>query len=434
MSRGQSAGGISKQWENRGNMYENILHQEITARLEADIKSKAFPGSVLFFGPPASGKLTIALETARVLSCANGGSWQCTCPSCKAVKALTSQSIMLMGPKECSLEIAAAREAFLRAVVNEASYLDAARHLFLRAVRKLTMRFNPILWEGESAQQKAAAAVGAIDELLETIDYPNKLPSDSAVEKTAAKIEELCVKAESTLLYDTIPIALVRNVSYWSRLKSASGKRVVIIEAADKMLEGVRNSLLKILEEPPDDCVFILTTRHRAAVMPTILSRVRTYTLRERTESEQSDVINKIFHKAIVRDNEGGSVSITGYLDTYLPTKLCTVRQAARDYIKCVASVQFPDAGAVAKTCASFKPRTLLAAFMDEAAGMLRPLYGTQLGSETAAECMDAMRTCAAAIGTYNIGAAAALESLFASLSRINSSHERVLSSLTGLS
>lgn len=397
-------------------MYENIIGQEVTSRLAYDIKNKTFPNSVLLSGPAASGKLTTALETARGLSCQGTGEWQCTCPSCVRVKALTSPYIMLLGPRESSLEIAAAKDAFVDAVINEASYIDGARQFFLRAVRKLTMRFNTILWDGEQNINKAASLTSEIDERLAEIDKSAPISSEDELSKTVNKIEEACQKLETTLLYDTIPVRQIRNVSSWARLKVTGGKRVIIIEAADKMLDSVRNSLLKILEEPPEDTVFILTTAHRAAVMSTILSRVRTYTLRERTKEEQEQVLDRVFHARC----DGEYVTIKDYLDTFLPAKPDVVRSQAREYMQSVTAFRFADTGAVVKSCASFKPRALLAIFIDELAKCVSSMSGSYATSIAAAEAFDAIREASVAIGTYNISPAAALESLFVSLSRIN--------------
>lgn len=49
--------------------------------------------------------------------------------------------------------------------------------------------------------------------------------------------------------------------------------KVFIIEDADKLGIEAANSLLKILEEPPELCVLILTAPSPEAVLPTILSR-----------------------------------------------------------------------------------------------------------------------------------------------------------------
>ena len=64
-------------------MFENILNQSATKLLQDDIEKKRFPNSILFSGPSSSGKLSCALETARVLSCANSGEWNCTCLNCR---------------------------------------------------------------------------------------------------------------------------------------------------------------------------------------------------------------------------------------------------------------------------------------------------------------------------------------------------------------
>ncbi|EID85010.1 hypothetical protein MSI_14970 [Treponema sp. JC4] len=84
-------------------MYENLVNQSVSKDLISDIKNKLLPGAVLFSGSEASGKLTAALETARILSCHQGGSrrFDCTCPSCLQHKALTCTNILLLGPRDC---------------------------------------------------------------------------------------------------------------------------------------------------------------------------------------------------------------------------------------------------------------------------------------------------------------------------------------------
>lgn len=51
------------------------------------------------------------------------------------------------------------------------------------------------------------------------------------------------------------------------------GKKVFIIDSADCMKDEAANSLLKILEEPPEDTVFILCAEKTQGILPTILSR-----------------------------------------------------------------------------------------------------------------------------------------------------------------
>ncbi len=49
--------------------------------------------------------------------------------------------------------------------------------------------------------------------------------------------------------------------------------KIYVIEEAGRMSEGAANSLLKILEEPPEDTIFILTTSSPQDILPTIISR-----------------------------------------------------------------------------------------------------------------------------------------------------------------
>lgn len=59
---------------------------------------------------------------------------------------------------------------------------------------------------------------------------------------------------------------------------SAKG-RVVFIKGADKLNDASANALLKVLEEPPEGVLFILTSPGEANVMATIRSRCCTYCL-----------------------------------------------------------------------------------------------------------------------------------------------------------
>ena len=49
--------------------------------------------------------------------------------------------------------------------------------------------------------------------------------------------------------------------------------KAVVIDAADDMTDAAANSLLKTLEEPPTDTVFLLSARSVCGVLPTIASR-----------------------------------------------------------------------------------------------------------------------------------------------------------------
>lgn len=75
---------------------------------------------------------------------------------------------------------------------------------------------------------------------------------------------------------ESIPIDEVRHLLERVNLRPYMGARTVaIIDGADRLTEEAANSLLKALEEPPGQAVFLLTTAHPARCLPTIISRCR---------------------------------------------------------------------------------------------------------------------------------------------------------------
>ncbi len=400
-------------------MFENLVNQEAGKLLAADIRHNRLPGAILFSGSEASGKLTAALETARILSCHENpqGKWLCECPSCLQHKSLICSNLMLMGPRDCSLEISAAAKTFTDAHFINAKFIDAARYLFLRSVRKLTLRFNGILWEGDSSLNKIGSLIEEINENLEVLDFPRELPDITEVKKICEEISKLCNKLEEDFLYDSIPINQVRNMEAWAHIKTEEGRKTVIIENADRMQTSVRNALLKILEEPPEDVVFILLTSKRNAIMQTILSRVRTYNFADRTLEQQGEVIQRVFH------NEDFNGSINDYLLTYLPVTPSEIKGQARVFYNSVANRQICNIEEIVKKCEKFNPRIELRLFLSNIAAFTKPLLNSQAGTEAAAQTMQLLRNCSDNITLYNQSPASALEILMRDMFALNNTY-----------
>ncbi|MFW6271430.1 MAG: DNA polymerase III subunit delta' [Desulfosalsimonas sp.] len=73
-----------------------------------------------------------------------------------------------------------------------------------------------------------------------------------------------------------IRIDQIRSLYSSLALKSdAAVTRIVLIEDAHRMNQEAGNALLKILEEPPDSTVFVLTAPDTGDLLPTIVSRCR---------------------------------------------------------------------------------------------------------------------------------------------------------------
>ncbi len=77
-------------------------------------------------------------------------------------------------------------------------------------------------------------------------------------------------------LQGEITVPEVRELKKFFELSATDGgRRVVIVDAADEMNTNAANALLKLLEEPPADCVILLISHQPARLLPTILSRCR---------------------------------------------------------------------------------------------------------------------------------------------------------------
>ncbi|MDR1785799.1 MAG: DNA polymerase III [Spirochaetaceae bacterium] len=399
-------------------MFENILHQGAVRDIEVSLKKGDLPRGLLFSGERASAKLTAALELARVLSCdpkdqgQPRGRWDCECPSCARHRQLVSQDLLLAGERPCLPEIAAARASLLGARETGAPYTQALRFLFLRGVRKLTARFTPVLWGDHRDAAKISSLTSDIEERLEELSLRRDLPAPEKLTTLTAKVEESCRKLEGEFLYTALPVSHVRAISSWARITTGGKKKTVIIEGAEKIQEGARNALLKILEEPPEGVQFILTTANRQALMPTILSRVRTYRFDSRTEKEQGEVLQRIFHI------QGDFPSITAYLDTFLPVNPAAVTALGRDFAERLLAGERPDTKALCREANNFDPPALVPAFFSGITGALKGRltsargFQAQREAEFAAQAIRRLSDAQTRMGPYNQNPALALDLL----------------------
>lgn len=107
--------------------------------------------------------------------------------------------------------------------------------------------------------------------------YPNGGAAAQAVMESRAPE---CIEVRGEGASGEIKIDRVRAVrrSVYDTALSAAG-RVVIVYGAQKMNIPSANALLKVLEEPPQGVLFILTATSAAALLPTIRSRCNAFSL-----------------------------------------------------------------------------------------------------------------------------------------------------------
>ena len=329
-------------------MFENLLGQdEVRLALKTDAEADRLPPAILLSGPPASGKLTAALELARALSCtfAKGealgsaenlalgeirkretsawAAWNCPCPSCSRHRLLVHPDLALLGARSFPEEIAAGLELLTRAPG------PASAFFFARAARKLARRFDAVLYEGEESRlAKAAGLLRELEELLDAV-APEKASQGSlapGASEAAAKAAATCAKLEA-FVPGAPPVFMIRNLEFWARFAPMGERKTVVVENADRMQDSSRNALLKILEEPPDSVRFVLLSSRRSAMMTTILSRARTYQFAARGEAATTLVIERVF-----RSSESAA-SVESFLAARRPFPPAEARERARAFL-----------------------------------------------------------------------------------------------------
>ena len=272
-------------------MFENILnHPEIVDILKEDIRNKKLPSSLLFYGDIYTGKLTAALELARVLSCSQDGDWRCKCSSCEQHRLLEAPATVMLGNRYFLEEIEACADVLKR------NRQITGQYQFVRAVRKLTRRFDQHIWEGQENKLKGISTeLEKIEEIVEKVHPGVDLPTSKKLDKLLGDAGKNSKKISEYISGDNIPINHIRNITYWTHTTFTSPVKVIIIEGADNMGESSRNALLKIIEEPPPSVYFILISNRKNRIIPTILSRVRPYNFRARSDDEDKNILKRIF-------------------------------------------------------------------------------------------------------------------------------------------
>lgn len=109
--------------------------------------------------------------------------------------------------------------------------------------------------------------------LIDSVDQLDKYPYFSEI------------KPENKL----ISVDKIRQLKKLFLLKTTGQnniRRVIIVEDAGTMNEEAQNALLKILEEPPEDSILILTASNQNKLRGTVLSRVQTIKIHKHSLDE----------------------------------------------------------------------------------------------------------------------------------------------------
>ncbi len=91
-----------------------------------------------------------------------------------------------------------------------------------------------------------------------------------------------------------IYVHTVRAMIEKMQMSSMSGKwRVILIDSVDELNKSAENAILKLLEEPPQQTLFLLVTHQLSNVLPTVRSRARVEKMRPLTISQLRELCVK---------------------------------------------------------------------------------------------------------------------------------------------
>jgi len=145
--------------------------------------------------------------------------------------------------------------------------------LFIRLTNayKANRLHNSLIFSGPKGVGKCKTAMHLAHFLLangnDNIDITNKMQNGSHPD-----FKLLTPEDDS----DIISVDQVRKINDFLRFTNIESKnKVIVIDSLDSMNNNAANALLKILEEPPENCFFICIVHSIGKILPTIRSRCR---------------------------------------------------------------------------------------------------------------------------------------------------------------
>ncbi len=233
---------------------------QIVSALEKGVTDNTLPRALLFTGPEYSCRMSTALALAKELSLST------------AQDTLIPSNTLIISSRDHKRRIRAVLER-----LKEQDGEDLRRQLGESVGIMLSQYHTALADAATPTVKKLFDAAGTTQDTLEDVlalpIQDKKLPSRlKALEKNLAILDT--APSSSRIL----TIAQCREIQSWCRLTALDRQpKIAIIENIEAATEGAKNSLLKLLETPPENAWFILISSQPGRILPTILSRVRHY-------------------------------------------------------------------------------------------------------------------------------------------------------------
>lgn len=211
--------------------FKDIIGQEeVKNRLRRSVQEGRIPHAQLLWGPSGVGKLQLAIAYAQYMACSHRTADDSCgeCPTCRQFQRLEHPDLHFVFP-----------------IFKADSSRDSVCDDFIDKFR------SQVLSGGYFDSSDWYSAIGA--------------------------------ETKQCIIYAAESGEIMRKLS----LKSyAGGYKVMIIWLPEKMHPVCANKLLKLLEEPPEQTVFLLVSEEPDVLLPTILSRTQQIKVPRLTEAE----------------------------------------------------------------------------------------------------------------------------------------------------
>jgi DNA polymerase III subunit delta' len=159
-------------------------------------------------------------------------------------------------------------------------------------IGKATFAYQ-IIYELLSGTREKSENYGVFSK-LKAQSHPNLLVLERPEETTA------------TGLNKTIAVDTVRKIhGFFGNTSGEPGMRICLADSLDDLNNNGLNALLKMVEEPPRDALFIMISHRPDRIMPTIRSRSRLLKMASLTKQEMAHVFDDLKLDAVP---ESGSV------------------------------------------------------------------------------------------------------------------------------